>query len=179
MKHLNALLIAALAVLTIGCGGSDSAGPDTPPNTTPDPSEISQEVAGDDIVFVWNETGGCAMAGPNCARYQVTADGAVTSFRINFGEFEEAASGQIDAEVVATWMDVSASTDHADMEARLNPGQLTAAFDGVDIVLEAPIADYVIDSTQYEFDRKEPFFEAAWSMVEAAAAAAPLEIAFR
>lgn len=171
MKPFLTLITAVLLTLASGCTGG--SGGDTP--TVADPPAPAE----DEVVLVWTETGGCARGGPNCARYEVTAQGGVTTLRSTFGGFEEAATGQIPAATVAEWLEVVSTTDLAELEARLGPGEMTAAFDGVDYVLEAPAAGYVIDSTQFEFAVGEPFFRTARAVVQAATDAAPLEIQFR
>jgi len=167
MKALLILITTALLTLASGCSSGS-----TPAISEPAPD-------GDQVVLVWTETGGCAQAGPNCATYQVTTDGTVTTLRSSVAGLEEAASGTIPAATVIEWIEIVSGTDLGELEARLGPGEMTAAFDGVDFVLEAPGVGYTISSVEFEFAANEPFFQAARAVVQAAAEAAPLEIQFR
>ncbi len=190
MNKLLSLLLLTLVVLASACGGGDddSASSDTDSvestnlDTTNPPTTVapvaSETIEPGDIVFVWTETGGCAMAGPNCARYEITADGSVTTYREG-GEAAPAATGNIDAATVQAWIDTASATDVEAMVGRLGPGEMTAAFDGVDYTLASPVDDLDLSSVDVEFDQNEPLFAAAVTLARAAAEAAPLEIEFR
>ncbi len=208
MKRFIALL-ALLTVVAAACGSSNSidagsddqtegttvtlpGGPDDPDAPEGDDDEGDNddgdggdpdvipdlpELAADEIVFVWSENGGCMQGGPNCARYEVLADGTVNTYRM--GEDEVSTTGSIDGSVVNNWLIAVASTDADALRARLGPGEVTAAYDGVDFVLEAPYDGLLFDSTNVEFAAGEPLFEAASDMAKAAVAAAPLEMEMR
>ena len=51
---------------------------------------------------------------------------------------------------------------------------MTAAFDGIDAMLEAPHAGIILSSIEIEFSRGEDFFVAADALATAASDAAPL-----
>ncbi len=202
MKRIIALLVLLLLVAA-SCGSSTSAGVGSQDQTEPttvdlpggpddpdapegdddgaqgDPGDASDvpELADDEVVFVWAENGGCAQAGPNCARYEVLADGTVNTYRQ--GEDEVAATGSIDQDLVNDWLLTVGTTDVDALRGRLGPGEMTAAFDGVDFLLEAPYAALSLDSIDVEFAAGEPLFEAANSMAKAAVEAAPLEMKMR
>ncbi len=142
-----------------------------------EPPIESEPLPGDSVVMIWTETGGCAMAGPNCARYEVLADGSVTTYRD--GEPDPVATGTVDPAIVSGWVDIVEGTDTAALVDRLGPGEMTAAFDGVDYQLDAPFVGFTLSSVDKEFDESEPFFAAAWELARAAAEAAPLEVEFR
>ncbi len=152
---------------------------DTPggPDDGEDGGDVAPDLAPDDVVMVWTETGGCAMAGPNCARYEILADGTVTTYRE--GESEVAATGTIDEATVMAWVAEVQRTDTEALVSRLGPGEMTAAFDGIDFFLDVPFIDFELSSVDKEFAGSEPFFEAATGLAQAAASAAPLEIAMR
>lgn len=133
-------------------------------------------------MFIWTETGGCAMGGPNCARYEVTVDGTVQTFRLGVPDEETAgpaATGQVDPALVRAWSDSLVDEDIDALSERVGEGELTAAFDGVDVMVVDPIADVQLSSVTTKFDRTEPVFAAAVALAEAAAAAAPLDIEMR
>lgn len=199
MKRILVLL-AVLTMFAAACGSGDettASGDDgaTSEDGQPEGTEESEEAGesekagesegtgGDDaggedvIVFVWSETGGCAQAGPNCARYEVTSTGNVSTYRE--GEQVAEVTGTIDAARVEQWMAIVAETDVDELVARLGPGELTAAFDGVDYVLEAPGADLRLSSVDVAFDRSEALFQDAEALAGLAAKAAPLEIKMR
>lgn len=117
------------------------------------------------------------QGGPNCARYEISFDGTVRTFRA--GTPEVAASGSIAAEAVQAWLEEAQATDFAALVARLGSGELTAAFDGVDYSLEIPGEGVTLSSVDVEFDLAESFFARIQDLVTAAAEAAPLEIEFR
>ncbi len=177
-------LLSLLLILLSACGSDETSSEDPAesPTTTslPDdggPVETVPELEPDQVVFVWTETGGCAMAGPNCARYEVAADGTVQTFRGD--ESEASTTGVVDTVAVSDWLSAVAATDLAELVGRLGPGEMTAAFDGVDFVLEAPHTQLVFSSVEVEFDLGEPLFRAAFSMAHQAAEVAPLEFAQR
>lgn len=176
--HVCLLLLVSVGALVLSaCGGSDDvavSGTTVPADDTP---TVTEPLPDDTVVLIWTESGGCAMAGPNCARYEVLADGSVTSYRD--GEPDPAASGSVDPVVVSAWVDAFETTDTAELVDRLGPGEMTAAFDGIDFTLDVPFAGFSISSVDKEFDEGEPFFAAAWDLARAAADAAPLEIIFR
>ena len=180
------LISAALFVgLVAACGNDDSADGSraTLPASLPDVSvpAVSDpptgELAGDEVVFIWSETGGCAMGGPNCARYEVRVDGATETFRE--GSDEVAASGSVDSTLVVAWLDALLSEDIDALRDRVGEGELTAAFDGVDFTVADPISGIELSSVATAFDQSEPVFAAAFDLAAAAAAAAPLEIETR
>ncbi len=181
MFRLLLTLVAAGSLALAGCGSGD--GTTEPATPTPDDGTVvdtgpdPETLAADDVVLIWTETGGCAMAGPNCARYEVQADGTVTTYRE--GEPDPAASGSVAPEVVATWVAMVRDTDTSELVGRLGPGEMTAAFDGIDFFLEVPFTGFAVSSVDKEFDEGEPFFAAVADVVRAAAEAAPLEIEFR
>ena len=205
MKRLIALLVLlTIAAATCGSSTSTDAGSDdqtegttvTLPGGPADPDAPEEEsdggdgqinepgvvpdlpdLAADEVVFVWSENGGCMQGGPNCARYEILADGTVNTYRM--GEDEVSTTGSIDGSVVTDWLIAVASTDVDALRGRLGPGEMTAAFDGVDYVLEAPYAELLLDSVDVEFATGEPLFEAANGMAKAAFAAAPLEMEMR
>ena len=114
--------IVALAAVSCGSDSTDS----TPLDSLPPVSEVSEpvtdpsvpgtdpaatvpdgepgdqsaeDVAADTVVFVWTESGGCQMAGPNCGRYEITTDGTVEAYRLGLPDeatAEPAATGQVD-----------------------------------------------------------------------------------
>ncbi len=176
--HLFLLLFVSAGSLVLSaCGSGDgTAGPGTT-IPTDDTLVESEALADDAVVLVWTETGGCAMAGPNCGRYEVLADGSVTAYRE--GETEPAASGTVDPSIVAEWVEMVEATDTSALVDRLGPGELTAAFDGVDYFLDAPFAGFTLSSVDKEFDEDEPFFVAAADLARAAAEAAPIELMSR
>lgn len=134
-------------------------------------------VAADDPVLVWTETGGCIQAGPNCARYVVTGDGTVNTYR---GDSEEvAASGTVSEAALADWLAVTAETDVGALVDRAGPGEMRSAFDGIDFILEAPHTDTSLSSVDLEFSPSEDYFAAATALVSSAADAAPLDIELR
>ncbi len=195
MNRLIVLLVL-LTIVAAACGSSISTdagsgdqtepttvtspgGPDDPDAPEGDGDEGGEvpELAADEIVFVWSENGGCMQGGPNCARYEILADGTVNTYRV--GEDEVATSGSIDGSVVNDWLTAVALTDIDALRGRLGPGEMTAAFDGVDFVLEAPYAGLLLDSVDVEFAAGEPLFEVANDMARAAVEAAPLEMEMR
>ncbi len=188
-------LLSAVSMIATGCG-SDSGSTADPTGTPTDdslPAVVSEpdstdvpadpatdELAGDRVVFVWTETGGCAMAGPNCARYAVTVDGTVNTTRDGVDvSTEPEVVGEVDPALVQTWRDVLAEADLDALRERVGEGELTAAFDGVDYVVGHPVTEVELSSVETAFDRSEPVFAAAFALAEAAAAAAPLTIQMR
>ncbi len=173
----------ALVLLTVGCGSasSETAATDDPPTTTGEEASTDPGSSPDPdaIVFIWEENGGCLQGGPNCARYEVTADGGVSTFRAGDDDTGPVATGSVSSDDVAAWIDMAGSTDIDDLTGRVGPGELTAAFDGVDYQLSAPFANVELSSVDVEFDEGEPFFAAATSLARAAGEAAPLPIEMR
>lgn len=181
--------ILTLAFLVAACGGNQTTTeaaeglqtdrtPVTPTGTDDEPSDPEDDaMAPDEVVFIWAESGGCAMAGPNCARYEVTAGGDVSTYRE--GENEVAATGTVDQARVAEWIELAGDTDMEELVARLGPGEMRAAFDGIDIELSAPPAGLKLSSTRVDFADSEPLFVNAAGLAALAAKAAPLEIASR
>jgi len=203
MKRSTVLVILpVLALLAAGCGGSDSssdpgaAAPDdaipavvSEPAPTPAPTdapadsaddEMAGELAGDRTVFVWVETGGCAQGGPNCARYEVTVDGTVSTTRDGLEvSAEPEAIGQVDPGLVQAWRDAVADEDIDDLRSRVGDGEMTAAFDGTDYTLTNPVTGLELSSVETNFDPAEPAFATAFALAGAAAEAAPLEFEMR
>lgn len=180
------LCSTVLVALAAGCGSDDSTGsaagprPEVSAPTVTDSSAgdtVPGELAPDLVVFVWTETGGCMMAGPNCARYEARVDGTVETFRGGNAGVE--ATGSVDPDLVAAWRDALLAEDIDALRARVGEGELTAAFDGVDYAVSDPVSGIELSSVATAFDRSEPIFAAAFGLVEAAAAAAPLEIQMR
>lgn len=163
------LILAVFTLFLSACGSSNE-------QTTTEPETSAPETGGDEevIAFVWSETGGCAMAGPNCARYEVTSLGAVSTYRE--GEDVAEVTGTIDAARVGQWMSIVDETDIDQLVAGLGPGEMTAAFDGVDFVLEAPYAELRLSSVDVGFDSGEALFQDAEQLALLAAKAAPLEL---
>lgn len=151
-----------------------------------EPSDKAQQAnyKPEDVILVWSDTGGCAMAGPNCARYEITANGEVQTFR---GTDQEVANtGAVEVLEVQGWLEVVDGTDFAELQKRLGPGEMTAAFDGVDSMLKLPAvgprasAEPVeLSSVEVEFDRNEPFFAETSNLISSAVKAAPLEPTYR
>ena len=117
------------------------------------------------------------QAGPNCARYEISADGTVQTFRE--GTAAVVASGSIPVDNVAAWLDAVQSTDFEALVARLGPGEMTAAFDGVDYAMELPGQSVTLSSVDVEFDVTEAFFARTQDLVTEAAQAAPLQLESR
>lgn len=185
------LLILALVLVAAACGDDDettttTGDPDTSDAEpeTPTSEPITDEIDSpaplvlepDDVVFVWTETGGCFMAGPNCARYEVRSDGTVATYREGDDSADPAATGTIAADLLAPWVDAVRATDLDALVGRLGPGEMTAAFDGVDTIVSAPFADITLSSVDVEFDTSEAFFAEAAALARAAADAAPLTL---
>ena len=195
MNRLTVLaLLPAVALIATGCGQSESTSepgdslPDASipavvtepasPDTPVDPA--TDDLAGDQVVFVWTETGGCAMGGPNCARYEVTVDGTVSTTRAGADVLPEPeAIGQVDLALVQAWRDALAGEDLDALRERAGEGEMTAAFDGVDFVVANPVSGVELSSVATNFDETEPVFATAFALAHAAAAAAPLEIEMR
>jgi len=117
------------------------------------------------------------QAGPNCARYEISADGTVQTFRE--GAASVVASGSIPVGNVEAWLDAVRATDFEALVARLGPGEMTAAFDGVDYSLELPGQSLTLSSVDVEFDVTEAFFARTQDLVTEAAQAAPLQLESR
>ena len=171
------ILFVVFALSAAACGSDTAPSSAAAPETVP-----PDQLAGDSVVFVWTETGGCAMGGPNCARYEVAVDGTVETFRL--GSVDESAAlpvatGQVDPELVATWRNALRAEDIDALRERVGEGELTAAFDGVDVVAADPVTGVELSSVATAFDPAEPVFAAATALAEAAAAVAPLEIQMR
>jgi len=203
MKRLTVLtILPALAVLAAGCGDADSTSdpleapvdasipavvsepvPSSEPSDAPvgsDDDSPTEELAGDQTVFVWTETGGCAQGGPNCGRYEVTVDGTVSVTRAGpdaAGEPE--ATGQIDAALVQAWRDAVAAEDIDALRERVGVGEMTAAFDGTDYTLTNPVTGLELSSVETNFDPAESAFSTAFAVAAAAREAAPLEFEMR
>lgn len=188
MKMKLAPIFLAIGLASAACGDtadSSAAAVDGEPISTtapgdtalPDePTDVSA-ISQSDVVFVWTENGGCMQAGPNCARYVVTADGTVNTYR---GDSDDiAATGAVDSAALADWMAAVKQTDISALVDRAGPGEMTAAFDGVDFILEAPHADTTLSSVDIEFSRSEDYFVAANALVSSAAQVAPLDIEMR
>lgn len=189
--------VSALLLVGVGCQrGSDTdgvpAGDSIPsitdvdslpspeePASTDAPDSPADVVADDTVVFVWTETGGCAQGGPNCARYEVGADGTVSTFREGADAAEPEVTGQVDVDLVAAWRAAVASEDIDALRARVGEGEMTAAFDGVDFLLQDPDSGLELSSVDTAFTLGEPFFEAALDLATAASNAAPLEFEMR
>ncbi len=177
-----------LVLLAAACGsdgsdtaaGGDTSGVDTTIGSTgetPGPSAASLEPG--DLVFVWEENGGCLQGGPNCARYEVSADGTVNTYRTGEEGGSAEVTGTVSTDVVEAWNAAVEATDIEALTGRLGPGEMTAAFDGVDFELRAPYAEIELSSVDVEFDETEPFFAAAVDLARAAYDAAPLPIQMR
>ncbi len=191
MKLKLAPLALVLALAAGACGDPDGgvAAVESDPTTTVAPStteavdENTDEpqalpvVAPDSPVFEWVETGGCLMAGPNCARYVVTSDGTVMTYRGDNTHVE--VTGTVDKAALDAWMLVAGETDVDALVDRAGPGELTAAFDGVDFQLDAPHQGTSLSSIDIEFNESEAYFAAAMDLALAARDAAPLEIEMR
>lgn len=185
MSIRRALLAVPFVVFAAACGENidiDSFPVDEPAETVPaDTIEpVSDAVADDAVVFVWSETGGCAMAGPNCARYEVTADGTVGTSRQTadgYGEVEVA--GTVDVALVEAWLAAVADIDMDQLQERVGAGEMTAAFDGTDVVVEAPTVDVQLSSIDTNFSPSEDVFASGRALAAAAFAAAPLELEMR
>ncbi len=182
--------VVMIALVVAACGATETTSasdPETTSTVAPTteapveeqiPEETPAEVLPNDApVFVWTETGGCAQAGPNCARYVVSADGTVNTFRGD--STEVAATGTVAAEPLAEWLRVTGATDIEMLIERAGPGELTAAFDGVDFVLEAPHIEATLSSVDLEFSPSEDYFAAAIALASSAADAAPLDFETR
>ncbi len=190
MKRLPGFLTLLLLVLS-ACGSDASSADETLPldGTLPPVDALPEETPGtgdpidipeldsDDVVFVWSETGGCAQAGPNCARYEVSADGSVSTYRE--GQPEAEVTGSVPVELVNEWLAAVAGTDIDELGSRLGPGEMTAAFDGVDYTLSTPHTGLVLSSVDVEFVSGEAFFATATKLARAAAEAAPLPLEMR
>lgn len=188
MKRLHALAVLPAAILLVtGCGGSDpeSSGslPDvsTPAVSEPLASDApADELAGDRVVFVWSETGGCAQGGPNCARYEVTVDGTVATYREGAtDDGGPAAVGSVDPALAQAWRDPFDGVDLDALRERVGEGELTAAFDGVDYTVSNPVVGVELSSVETAFDESEPVFATAVALAAAARTAAPLEFQMR
>lgn len=194
MKRTLAPLAIGIVLFTAACGPADTdafeTSVDTPASTiegasdeTPDtledadPSAVDSDLAADAVVMIWSQTGGCAQAGPNCFRYEVLADGTVTSYREGATEVEVTA--QVDRALVTAFVETVNATDVDALVATLPAGEMTATFDGVDFTLEAPFNGLNLSSIDVEFVTSEPLFSAANDLAAAAAAAAMPEIEFR
>lgn len=185
MKAVAYLAIPVIAsLLAAGCGsdGGRAADESLPPaeSTAPVTDAPADELAADRVVFVWTELGGCAMGGPNCARYEVTVDGTVATTRAGVDvPAEPEVIGQVDPSLVQAWRDALTGEDLDALRERVGEGELTAAFDGVDYTVANPAAEVELSSVATAFDRTEPVFAAAFALAQAAADAAPLEMQMR
>ena len=200
MKMKLAPLALAVAFVSVACGDTPDTNvvDDVEPTATVEVTEeavVNEEteapaepaelpaVSDDQPVFEWTETGGCMQGGPNCARYVVTADGTVLTYRQTFPVEDRAVdpevTGTVDAETLAAWMNVVAETDVDALVERAGPGEMTAAFDGIDFVVSAPHAGSTLSSVDIEFSPSEEYFDSAIALAAAARSAAPLEIEMR
>lgn len=176
------LVLASCAVTRSGeVGGGEPSGVGTPtagPAAAPAP---------DEVVFIWSESGGCFMVGPNCARYEVRQDGSVWTYRQSPASAAPSvdiiegpvATGTVDRYLVSVWNQAVATTDLDALRDRVGPGELTAAFDGIDHEVSAPEAGWRLSSVEVRFADGEELFDAARALAQAAADAAPLPLQSR
>jgi hypothetical protein len=176
---MKTLLITLTSLVLVATACGSEAVVQTEGSSTTMPALTTTSVAVDgastpaEVILTWTETGGCAMAGPNCARYEISSNGAVTTYRE--GATEIAASGRVDPSLVRSWQDVVNATDFDALTARLGPGEMTAAFDGIDFEVVVLTNSVTLSSVDVEFDQSEVFFSATQQLVAVAAEAAPLE----
>jgi len=150
-------LAIGLALLLAACATADE------PVAGPEPAEI---------VAIFDSTGGCAMAGPNCTRLIVMGDGTVEVQRLLPGGEDLVDTASIDSELVAQLHSIVAVTDLEALLGRLPEGHCQGCFDGIDTTMTLNGADgpVVFNSVDVELDVSEPVFGAAWAVHEAARA---------
>ncbi len=174
------ILSGLLVLLAAACGSDSSSGDDSSSGSAGESPETSAgSLEPGDLVFVWEENGGCFQGGPNCSRFEVSADGTVNTYRTGEDGAPAEVTGTVPIEIVEAWTAAVDATDIEALTGRLGPGEMTAAFDGIDYELRVPYAAIELSSVEYEFDESEPFFAAAVDLARAAYDAAPLPIEMR
>ncbi len=170
-----------LAVLLAACGsGPGGAEP------TPAIGQTTLPAAPTPLLMI-NESGGCAMMGPNCATYVLWSDGHAYLYRDRFAPgppqippdpTEAETDAVIDTDIADRMAAVIADTDFSALRTRLEPGQCWGCVDGIDyqLVVFTTGGPDVLSSVEVAFDTAEPFFAAVEEARLALGRALPLPI---
>jgi len=167
---MRALIViaATVALFAAACADPSTGGA---PGTTEVPN------AGRFPVVI-DQTGGCFQMGPNCVRYEISADGTLTGYRLGSENPESFGTVTLGAAAVANLAAALAATDLEALAARLGPGTCQACVDGIDTIVTFTVADTAVafDSATVHFDPAEPMFAALANLQGVAAEALPLPI---
>ncbi len=110
------------------------------------------------------ESGGCMMAGPNCAEYNLYRNG---SFNVKRTETDElAGSGLLDRAQLDSLIAMAEEAGFQDFIDSLGSGECLSCFDGTDVVYHLIVngEKLELDSTKTGFDYEHPFFEQSAEM---------------
>ncbi len=167
MDMKNVAVAVALAMLVVACS-PDSDAPATETTTSLAESTTSTTQAPPPqpvLVFTVETSGGCLMAGPNCAAYRFFSDGSVELLRLDVETRIPEATGSIDPSLVAAVSDALAEVDLADLHASLPPGECRGCYDGIDttFIYEVPGQPNTFASVEVELTDSVPLFAATWS----------------
>jgi len=114
------------------------------------------------MIFSISQTGGCMMAGPNCAEYRLNiADGSFELLRIEEDSVIEK-KGKLDVELVDAWfLELNKIENIEDFAQQLGEGECRACFDGIDLsynVVNDRFSILSLSSQEKNFDKALPFF---------------------
>ena len=171
MRLLSAVVFA-LALIASACasdaGGSDETTSSTVPTTTSSTTTTTEAPAEPVVAFTIQLSGGCMMAGPNCATYEFLTDGTVNLYRVDALDVPEGV-GSIDAAIVDEVLLHLDAVDLDELRASLPEGECRACYDGIDTTfIYATAPPTAFDSAEVELVTTEPLFAATWAALEAA-----------
>ena len=164
---MRALLLIVLALLPTCCA-----------------DRVVDEPQPDHLVLRVETSGGCAMLGPNCVRFDVFGDGSVAGYRVTLEGIEAVGTGSIDQDLVFDLHREVSTTDLGALHERLPPGECLGCVDGTDFTMsflpaDQPPVPIEFSSVEVELDRNEPVFAAAWRVYAAANSAVEIPVISR
>ena len=157
MKYL--FLILSLSVLLACSNASDNSL--SSDNITKTETLVTNQLDKDNMVFSISQTGGCMMAGPNCAEYQLNvATGEFNLLRVQNNSVVEG-KGKIEQALLDAWFDELNKMDVPVFVDSLGEGECRACYDGVDIdynVVDNDFSVLALSSRDKAFDKSKTFF---------------------
>lgn len=170
MRTLVASVV--LGLLVASCSTSSDPAVDETTTSAPDSTTTTTEVTPPEPVLVFSveTSGGCMMAGPNCASYRFFSDGTVELLRLDVETRIPEGTGTIDAALVTAVADELVQVDLEDLYASLPPGECRGCYDGIDtaFIYEVPGQPNTFASVDVELVETVPLFAATWAALEEA-----------
>ena len=167
------IAIGILAATLVGCGGtptreiatSTTASPTTSTTATTPANEVTPR-----LVFTIELSGGCIMAGPNCAQYRFWSDGTIELFRVGIDRTTPEGTAMIDPSLVSDVADHVMAIDLDRLRASLREGECRGCYDGIDTTFTYVVSDGSpsFASVDVELHDSVPLFAATWAALEEA-----------